>query len=150
MTEDPQQIWTDYYARIRQRRIAQAKALHEQMSADGVTDETLLTIDFLHFGNDEADVEDLAEQLSENYTMTVIERPEKDYWNAEGTIYPCAVDGISPERGIAWVEFMCPPSGKAYDHRCWPFSLQPMRPSRNPLLPPQATFGGCEECSTHR
>lgn len=107
MTEDPQQIWTDYYARIRQRRIAQAKALHEQMSADGVTDETLLTIDFLHFGNDEADVEDLAEQLSENYTMTVIERPEKDYWNAEGTIYPCAVDGISPERGIAWVEFMC-------------------------------------------
>ena len=107
MTEDPQQIWTDYYARLRRRRIAEAQIVHSQMAADGVTDETLLALDFLHFGNVESDVRDLAEQLSENYAMTVTRRTDSEYWNAEGTTRPDGIDGMNAERCADWVAFMC-------------------------------------------
>lgn len=79
MTDDPQEIWTDYYTRLRRRRIAEAQILHSQMNANGVTDDTILALDFMHFGNVEADVRRLAKQLSENYVMTVGRRTDTAY-----------------------------------------------------------------------
>ena len=107
MTDDAQQTWTDYYARIRRRRIAEAQILHSQMAADGVSDDTVLALDFLHFGPVEQDVRDLAEQLSENYAMTVSPREDGEYWNASGTTRPEGVDGMNLQRCVDWVTFMC-------------------------------------------
>ncbi|WP_425614713.1 hypothetical protein NA78x_004588 [Anatilimnocola sp. NA78] len=107
MPDDPQQVWTDYYARIRRRRIAEARILHSQMAADGVTGDTILSLDFLHFGPVEDDVRRLAKQLSENYATTVTARPDADYWNAEGTTRPDGVDRMSAEQWSDWVAFMC-------------------------------------------
>ncbi len=107
MTDDPQQIWTDYYARLRRRRIAEAQFLHLQMTADGVTDDTILTLDFTHFGNVEDDVRRLAKQLSENYVMTVTRGREAGYWSADGTTRPDGIDGMNAQRCVDWVAFMC-------------------------------------------
>lgn len=107
MTDDPQKIWTDYYARLRRRRIAEAQILHSQMNANGVTDDTILALDFMHFGNVESDVRRLAKQLSENYAMTVGRRTDTAYWNAVGTTRPDGVDGMNAERWEDWVGFMC-------------------------------------------
>lgn len=107
MTDDPQQVWTAYYARIRRRRIAEAHALHSQMAVDGVTDDTILALDFVHFGSVERDIRSLSEQLSENYAITVTQRADADYWNAEGTTRPDGVDGMNAERCAEWVAFMC-------------------------------------------
>ncbi|MEQ8785922.1 MAG: hypothetical protein RIC55_06470 [Pirellulaceae bacterium] len=107
MTDDPQKIWTDYYARLRRRRIAEAQILHSQMAADGITDHSILALEFTHFGNVEDDVRALAKQLSENYAMTVRRRPDDDYWNAEGTTRPGGIDGMNAERCADWVAFMC-------------------------------------------
>ena len=107
MPHDAQQKWTDYYARIRRRRIAETRILHWQMTADGVTDDTVLTLDFRHFGNVEQDVRDLAEQLSENYSMTVSPREDGEYWNASGTTRSEGVDRMDLQRCVDWVAFMC-------------------------------------------
>ncbi len=105
--QDPQQVWSEYYDRIRRRRIAEAKLVHAQMVADGVTTDTLLALDFLHFGDVEEDVEELAEQLSENYTMMIAPRPDEEYWDAEGTTRPDGIDGVTEKLCCDWVEFMC-------------------------------------------
>lgn len=107
MSEEPQQTWDEYYARIRRRRIEEARLMHAQMKADGVTDDTVLALDFLHFGEDEDDIQELAEQLSENYTMVVSPRADEPYWNAEGTTRPDGVDGMSEQMCCDWVAFMC-------------------------------------------
>jgi len=107
MTDDSQQVWTDYYARQRRRRIAEAQILHSQMVADGVTDDTILALDFMHFGNVEDDVRRLANQLSENYVMTVTRGRNAGYWNAEGTSRPNGIDGMNAQRCADWVAFMC-------------------------------------------
>lgn len=107
MTEDSQQVWADYYARIRRRRIAETKILHSQMSADGVNDDTVLALDFLHSGPVERDVRSLAEQLSEHYSMNVALQADGDYWNAVGTTRPEGIDGMNLQRCVDWVTFMC-------------------------------------------
>ena len=107
MTDAPQQIWTDYYAGLRRRRIAEAQILHSRMAADGVTDDTILALDFMHFGSVEEDVRRLAKQLSENYSMTVTRGGDADYWNADGTTRPDGIVGMNPQRCADWVKFMC-------------------------------------------
>ncbi len=107
MTDDPQHIWTDYYARLRRRRIAEARILQSQMSADGVTDDTILALDFKHFGNVESDLRRLADQLSENYAMAVSPSTDTESWIALGTTRPGGIDGMNEERCTDWVGFMC-------------------------------------------
>ena len=107
MADEAQQIWTDYYARIRRRRVAEAEFLNSQMLADGVTNDTILAIDFKHFGTVESDIRRLAEQLSENYSMTVSVSDDGKTWVANGTTRPYGVDGMLGDQLQGWVEFMC-------------------------------------------
>lgn len=99
--------WTEYYARIRRRRIAEARILHQQRAESGVDAETILLLDFLHFGNFAKDVRQLANQLAENYSMVVTPRDDGVYWNAEGTTRPEGIHGMDELQCTEWVAFMC-------------------------------------------
>jgi len=108
MNDDPQQTWDDYYQRIRRRRIREAEIVHAQMADDGVSDSTVLALDFRHFGNEKEQVRSLAAQLSENYA-TEVRRSDHDdnYWLLDGTTRPEGVDEMTEERCVDWVAFMC-------------------------------------------
>jgi hypothetical protein len=105
MSDDPQKTWDDYYDRIKRRRIAAAAALWSELEAAGANEETIFALDFAHFGNTRDDVDDLARQLSENYTLKISARSEHNYWDVKGTTRP---DGIcfTKDEHNAWVEFM--------------------------------------------
>lgn len=107
MTDDAQQIWTDYYARIRSRRIAEAELIASQLVADGVTADTVLALDFKHFGTVETDLRRLSDQLSENYSMTVLLSDDGKTWFANGTTLPYGVDGMIGDQLRDWAAFMC-------------------------------------------
>ena len=94
MTDKPQIIWTDYYARIRRRRIAEAEFIIAQMRDAGVAGSTVLALDFKHFGIVESDVHRLSDQLSENYSMDVQMSDDGKTWFANGTTRPYGVDGM--------------------------------------------------------
>ncbi len=115
MTDDAQQIWTDYYARIRRRRIAEAEFISSQLMADGVTADSILALDFKHFGTVENDVRRLSDQLSENYTVNVHLSDDGKTWIADGTTRPYGVDGMIGSQLLQWVEFMC---DVANSHAC--------------------------------
>ena len=104
-TEDPQEIWSAYYQRKKAQRIAEASQLWKLMESGGVTPETDLALDFVHFGTRQADAEDLAKQLSENYKMEVVRSEDGDTWLTKGTTRPYGMN-LSRERQVAWVEFM--------------------------------------------
>jgi hypothetical protein len=106
--ENTQQIWDDYYKRIRRRRIREARIVYAEMSVAGVTDSTFLALDFCHFGREESDIRSLAAQLSEHYA-TSIARSEKDgnYWMLDCTTRPEGIDEVTEQRWIDWVAFMC-------------------------------------------
>ena len=106
MSNDPQVIWTEYYARIRRRRIGEARILHQQMTEFGVDAETILLLDFLHFGNSANDVRQLANQLSENYNMVVTPQDDRVYWNAEGTTRPEGIHRMDEDQCTEWVASM--------------------------------------------
>ncbi|KFD30072.1 hypothetical protein [Sphingobium yanoikuyae] len=105
MTDDPQNIWDDYYDRIKRRRIAEATFLWSEVDAAGANEETIFALDFVHFGNNRDDVDNLAQQLSENYTMEIAAHSEQNYWCAKGTTRP---EGICLTKNdhTAWVDFM--------------------------------------------
>ncbi len=107
MTDDAQQIWTDYYVRIRRRRIAEAEFIASQLVADGVTADTVLALDFNHFGTAETEVRRLSDQLSENYSMTVLLSDDGKTWFANGTTRPYGVDGMVGDQLRDWAAFMC-------------------------------------------
>jgi hypothetical protein len=107
LTDDAQQIWTDYYVRIRRRRIAEAEFIASQLVADGVTADTVLALDFNHFGTAETEVRRLSDQLSENYSMTVLLSDDGKTWFANGTTRPYGVDGMVGDQLRDWAAFMC-------------------------------------------
>ena len=107
MTDNAQQVWNDYYARIRRRRIAEAEFITSKLGADGVTADTVLALDFKHFGTVEADVRRLSDQLSENYSMTVLQSDDGKSWFANGTTRPYGVDGMVGDQLRDWAAFMC-------------------------------------------
>ena len=107
MTDDAQQIWPDYYARIRRRRIAEAEFINSQLAADGVTADSVLALDFTHFGTAENDVRRLSDQLSENYTVEVRLSDDGETWIAEATSRPYGIDGMIGSQLQQWVDFMC-------------------------------------------
>ena len=79
MLDDPQKTWDDYYDRIKRRRLAAAALLWDEIEAAGADEETIFALDFAHFGNNRDDVDDLARQLSENYTTEASVRSEQNY-----------------------------------------------------------------------
>ena len=83
----------------------EAIKLWDQMRDSDVNDETVLAIDFLHFGTNQENKNNLAKQLSENYEMEVVPSDEEGYWYAKGTTRPYGIT-LNKEQHIGWVEFM--------------------------------------------
>lgn len=84
-TDDPQKIWDDYFERKKSQRIEEASKLWVEMRSAGVGEETVLALDFLHFGTSRESVEALASQLAESYSMQVVPAKEEGVWQAKGT-----------------------------------------------------------------
>ena len=104
-TEDPQRTWSDYYQRKKAQRMEEASGLWDLMCNAGVNEETVLALDFTHFGTSRESVEALASQLSENYDTKVVPSEERGYWYAKGTTRPDGVT-LTREQHSGWVEFM--------------------------------------------
>jgi hypothetical protein len=116
MADDPQQIWDDYYQRIRRRRIREAQIALAHMSESGVTESTFLTFDFRHFSRDEDCIRKLASQLSEHYTTTITcDESNDQYWILSGTTRPEGMDDLTEQRFMDWISFMC---DVAQSHGC--------------------------------
>lgn len=98
-------MWDDYYDRIRNRRLAAADLLWEEVEEAGANEDTVFALDFAHFGNNRDDVDELARQLSENYTTEVTEQNEQNYWGLKGTTRPEGIF-LTKHQHTAWVEFM--------------------------------------------
>lgn len=103
--EDPQKTWDEYYERKKAELLREAAALDASMRSAGVTEETTLALDFVHFGASRSNVEALAEQLSENYAMEVVQADDQDTWLARGTTRPYGIN-LSQEQHFDWVGFM--------------------------------------------
>jgi hypothetical protein len=104
-TEDPQEIWNEYYRRKKIQRMDEADQIWVKMQSEGINDATTLALDFVHFGSSKSDISDLATQLAENYEMQVISADKEGYWLAKGTTRPYGVT-LSKDQLLGWVEFM--------------------------------------------
>jgi len=113
-SEDPQKTWSDYYLRKKAQRMEEAAILWERMTKAGVTDKTVLALDFVHFGNIKSDVEALAAQLAENYSMEVVPAKAPGIWLAKGSTRPQGVT-LGQDQHLGWVEFM---SDVAHSYAC--------------------------------
>lgn len=106
MTEqDTQKTWAQFYQSKKAKRKAEAATLWSQMENAGVDEDTVLVLDFVHFGNNEENVRDLVSQLSENYNITIDPAGNDDYFLIKGTTRPEGIT-LSQEQHLAWVEFM--------------------------------------------
>ena len=106
MTEDQsQKTWNEYYLRVKNRRVAEADILWEQMTSKGMTESTVLALDFSLFCSDEEGIKNIEQQLSESYSLEIKYNPEGEVWIMNGTTRP---DGITLEKSQhrSWVEFM--------------------------------------------
>jgi hypothetical protein len=105
MRDISQEIWDEYYSRIKRRRLRAAELLWGELEAAGVNEETILVLDFVHNGNNRDGVESLARQLSEFYSMEISEESADNYFDVKGTTRP---DGIclTQNQHTGWVEFM--------------------------------------------
>ena len=112
--KDPQQTWSEYYERINTRRTEESEVLWDEMREAGVTDDTIMALDFLHFSSTRENADSLAEQLSENYVVEVKRAPENDYWCIQSTTRPEGIS-LSKDQHSAWVEFM---ADVAQSHSC--------------------------------
>lgn len=106
-------MWQDYAERKRAARRAEAAQVWAALTAAGVTGNTVLAVDFVHFAADEAAIEALEQQLSENYRVTRTRGPH-GYHVLTGTTRPYGVT-LSATDHLAWVDFMCDVAGS---HGC--------------------------------
>ena len=111
--QDPQAAWSEYFARKKAERLAEAGAMLGRMRGEGVGEDAALALDFEHFGDSLDAVEALAAQLGENYAVEVVAGPP-GYWHAKGTTRPYGVD-LPGSRLRDWVEFM---ADVAQSHSC--------------------------------
>ena len=107
MPDDTQPIWARYHAGIRRRGIAEVELVDSQMVADGVTPNTILVLDFKHFGTVENDVRRIADQLSEKYSVNLLLSDDGQTWIADGTTRSYGFDGMVGEPLHNWVAFRC-------------------------------------------
>ena len=124
--DDAQATWDDYYGRIRARRTSEAKQLFSAMRENGVTDETVLLLDFRHFSSEKGDADNLGKQLAENYDIRITQDIQSNHWFVDGTTRP---DGITltESQCIDWVTFM---ADVAQSHGCV-FSTWRLTDTRN-------------------
>lgn len=105
MDSDAEAIWLQYAERKRAERLSEAGHVWSALVAAGGGDDTVLAVDFVHFGPSEAQVAALSRQLSENYTVTM-ERGPGAYWLLKGTTRPYRTT-LSALDHASWVGFMC-------------------------------------------
>ena len=111
---DPQKTWDEYYERKKAERLREAGLLWQSLMHAGVTDETVLALDFVLFGTSRQDVQALADQLVENYTVEVVESADQHAWLSKGTTRPYGIM-LTQEQHLAWVTFM---AEVARSHAC--------------------------------
>lgn len=102
--EDAQRVWGDYYQRKKRERLSEASKMASMMEQAGADESTILAVDFVFFGSSRADVDSLAQALSEHYT-TRIESGSDGYWIVNGTTRPYG-STMTQEQHLEWVEFM--------------------------------------------
>lgn len=108
MPDDADKALDDYYTEKRANRAHEANGMWQRMAKNEVDCTTFLEFDFRHFGDDESGIRALADQLSENYKVTIKQHPEQEgYWLLDGTTRPEGIDGMDAQRLTTWVEFMC-------------------------------------------
>lgn len=112
--EEAQQVWDEYNERIKNRRLAEADILISELEKNNINEATAVALDFTHFCHEKSDAEDIKNQLSENYTMSLEYNKDSEYWLIKGTSRPYGVT-LSSKQHKAWVEFMLD-VGKSY--RC--------------------------------
>ena len=113
--DDAQKTWADYQQRKKQERLAEAPQVWKQLRAAGATDETILALDFVHFGSSRSPVEALARQLSEHYEVKIkADETNSGYCLLEGTTRPYGVT-LTEQAHLQWVEFM---ADVAQSHGC--------------------------------
>jgi len=103
--QESQKTWEEFYSRKKMQRAEEANSLWQMMEARGVTEETVLALDFVHFSNSPENAKELSDQLSENYEMVISQNHDEDYWLIKGTTRPHGIN-LSKEQHLAWVEFM--------------------------------------------
>jgi hypothetical protein len=104
-TEDSEKTWNDYYQRKKNQRNSEALEIWRRMNNSGVTEETVLALDFEHFGSSKQNIENLAAQLSENYEIQVVPSNEEGCWLAKGTTRPYGIT-MNEQQLLGWAEFM--------------------------------------------
>lgn len=104
-SKDGSEIWDDYYATISARRATEAEELWKRMVAAGVSEDTVLALDFVHLASSSDHAQALAEQLAENYSIEVVAADEEGYLLIKGTTRPEGVC-LSKEQHTGWVAFM--------------------------------------------
>lgn len=127
MSDSPEAQWQAYHARKRAERLSEAEAVWRALAAAGVGNDTVLVVEFTHFGADRARAEALARQLSEHYTAT-LKAGNDGYWLVRGTTHPYGVS-FDDAQHRDWVEFMC---DLAQSHGCvfstWAVTVHPRGP----------------------
>ncbi|OUC16444.1 MAG: hypothetical protein B0A82_01600 [Alkalinema sp. CACIAM 70d] len=114
MNDDSQKTWADFYLKKKDQRLSEAALMWKELHKVGVTNETVLALDFLHFGSSQEGIESLAKQLSENYEIKVVPGNEPGYWFAQGTTRPYGIT-LDEEQHLNWVSFM---ADVAQSHGC--------------------------------
>ena len=100
-----QKTWAEFHERKKASRMAEAAKLWALLQKAGAADDTVLALDFLHFGTLQSGAENLAKQLSENYEVSVLRSDEDDVWYVKGTTRPYGIT-LTSEQHADWVEFM--------------------------------------------
>ena len=104
--DETQAYWDSYLRRKRLELLSEATLLWSALVGAGVTEETVLALDFVHFCAKEAEAKSLAEQLSENYRAEASEPGSDGYCLVKGTTRPYGITLTAVTRAN-WVEFMC-------------------------------------------
>lgn len=103
-TDNSQEVWEKYYQQKKSQRLEEAHAMCKQLQDAGVTEETIVALDFVHFSKSHENAKLLSKQLSENYVIEII-ASEDGVWYINGTSRPYGLT-LSPKEHIEWVEFM--------------------------------------------
>lgn len=143
MNDDARRTWDEYRRRKRAERLAEADQVWQALVAGGAGEQTLLAIDFVHFGPSEANVEGLRRELAENCSATTEPGPD-GYWLLRGTTRPYGVT-LGPDDHLAWVDYMC---HVAASHGCV-FSTWTLSAPALGLVVSSESFDG-EAGSVHR
>jgi hypothetical protein len=105
MDVEAENTWQQYVQRKRAERLSETSQVWSALVAGGGSAETVLAVDFVSFSPSQAQIEGLAQQLSENYAVTT-ERGPDGYWLLKGTTRPYGIT-LSAADHLNWVGFMC-------------------------------------------